>query len=151
MACCCGNAAWKREEVPDHKFDFIDVRDYHNNGAWTRMKYGFVFALVIKSFAVYIADIYTAVTLLAFNHFNGNIYNKVQDNPDNTVPVPIQYGEQGATRIRIRSMTDLPPRLHTQVNGSSLAVSSSHFSSWLTRRTSVVSSGEDKPYIATHC
>ncbi|PWN26518.1 hypothetical protein BDZ90DRAFT_241690 [Jaminaea rosea] len=93
MACCCGNAAWKREEVPDHKFDFIDVRDYHNNGAWTRMKYGFVFALVIKSFAVYIADIYTAVTLLAFNHFNGNIYNKVQDNPDNTVPVPIQYGK----------------------------------------------------------
>lgn len=100
MGCCGSSAAWKREEVPDHKFDFIDVRDYHSNGAWTRLKYGFCFALVIKSFAVYIADIYTAVTLLAFNHFNGNIYNKVQDNPDNTVPVPIQYGEWAARQRR---------------------------------------------------
>lgn len=89
----CGQAAWKREEVPDHKFDFIDVRDYRNNGWWTQTRYGLVFALVVKSFAVYIADIYTAVTLLAFNHFNGNIYNKVQDNPDNTVPVPLEYGK----------------------------------------------------------
>ncbi|CAO1638837.1 unnamed protein product [Sympodiomycopsis kandeliae] len=90
---CCGPADWKREEVPDHKFDFIDVRDYHNNGWWTRTRYGLLFALVIKSFAVYIADIYTAVTLLAFNHFNGNIYNRVQDSDQNTVKVPIQYGK----------------------------------------------------------
>lgn len=90
---CCGSADWKREEVPDHKFDFIDVRDYHNEGWWTRTRYGLLFALVIKSIAVYIADIYTAITLLAFNHFNGSIYNRVQDNPDNTVKVPIQYGK----------------------------------------------------------
>lgn len=93
MGCCCGNAAWKREEVPDHKFDFIDVRDYHTEGAWTKTQYAFLFALVVKSFAVYIADIYTAVTLLALNHFNGNIYNKVQNSPDNTVPVPITYSK----------------------------------------------------------
>ncbi|CAO1614983.1 unnamed protein product [Parajaminaea phylloscopi] len=93
MGCCCGNAAWKREEVPDHKFDFIDVRDYHTDGLWTKTCYGFLFALVVKSFAVYIADIYTAVTLLALNHFNGSVYNKVQNSQDNTVPVPITYSK----------------------------------------------------------
>ncbi|PWN19288.1 hypothetical protein BCV69DRAFT_251608, partial [Microstroma glucosiphilum] len=90
---CCGSADWKREEVPDHKFDFIDVRDYHNTGLWTRTRYGFLFVLVIKSIAVYIADIYTAVTLLAFNKFNGSIYTEVENNPDNTVAVPIKYGK----------------------------------------------------------
>lgn len=93
MACCCGHAAWKREEVPDHKFDFIDVRDYHTDGTWTRARYAFLYVLVVKSFAVYVADIYTAVTLLALNHFNGSIYNKVESSPDNTVPVPITYSK----------------------------------------------------------
>jgi len=48
---------------------------------------------VVKSFAVYIADIYTAITLLAFHHFNGSIYDRVQQNSDNTVSVPFAYGK----------------------------------------------------------
>lgn len=90
---CCGQARWKREEVPDHKFDFIDVRDYWSNGYLTRIKYAFLFANMAKSIAVYIADIYTAITLLAFHHFNGNIYNRVADSPTNTVRVPFDYGK----------------------------------------------------------
>lgn len=68
------------------------MRDYYNNGSLTRLKYVWLFALVVKSIAVYIADIYTAITLLAFNHFNGSIYSKVQDNPQNTIRVPFVYG-----------------------------------------------------------
>lgn len=89
---CCGNASWKREEVPDHKFDFIDVRDFRNNGCFQQLKYVFLFVMVVKSFAVYVADIYTAVTLLAFGHFSGSLYDKVQNDPQNNFRVPISYG-----------------------------------------------------------
>ena len=89
---CCGSANWKREEVPDHKFDFIDVRDFRNNGCFLHLKYVFLFVMVVKSFAVYVADIYTAVTLLAFGHFSGSLYDKVQNDPDNNFRVPISYG-----------------------------------------------------------
>ncbi len=89
---CCGSANWKREEVPDHKFDFIDVRDFRNNGCFQYLKYAFLFIMVVKSFAVYVADIYTAVTLLAFGHFSGSLYDKVQNDPDNNFRVPISYG-----------------------------------------------------------
>ncbi|EST06158.1 hypothetical protein PSEUBRA_004028 [Kalmanozyma brasiliensis GHG001] len=89
---CCGKANWKREEVPDHKFDFIDVRDFRNNGCFMQLKYVFLFVMVVKSFAVYVADIYTAVTLLAFGHFSGSLYDKVQNDPDNNFRVPISYG-----------------------------------------------------------
>ncbi|CDR87876.1 uncharacterized protein SPSC_03560 [Sporisorium scitamineum] len=89
---CCGSANWKREEVPDHKFDFIDVRDFCNNGCFQQFKYVFLFVMVVKSFAVYVADIYTAVTLLAFGHFSGSLYDKVQNDPQNNFRVPIAYG-----------------------------------------------------------
>lgn len=89
---CCGSANWKREEVPDHKFDFIDVRDFRNSGCFQQLKYVFLFAMVVKSFAVYVADIYTAVTLLAFGHFSGSLYDKVQNDPENNFRVPISYG-----------------------------------------------------------
>ncbi|UZJ51631.1 hypothetical protein CBS101457_000951 [Exobasidium rhododendri] len=89
---CCGEARWKREEVPDHKFDFIDVRDYWSNGYLVRIKYAFLYLNIIKSFAVYVADIYTAITLLAFHHFNGSIYDRVEDSV-NTVSVPFVYGK----------------------------------------------------------
>ncbi|KAJ9477473.1 Low affinity K(+) transporter 1 [Pseudozyma hubeiensis] len=89
---CCGSANWKREEVPDHKFDFIDVRDFRNNGCFQQFKYVFLFIMVVKSFAVYVADIYTAVTLLAFGHFSGSLYDKVQNDPQNNFRVPIAYG-----------------------------------------------------------
>lgn len=45
--------------------------------------------LVIKSFAVYIADIYTAITLIALGHFNGTIYDRVQNSPNSATRIPI--------------------------------------------------------------
>jgi hypothetical protein len=85
MGGCCGKAKWKREEVPDHKFDFIDVRDYYSNTFFMRLKYLWLYIMVGKSIAVYIADVYTAVTLLALNHFNGNVYSRVADH------IPFDY------------------------------------------------------------
>jgi hypothetical protein len=45
-----------------------------------------------KSIAVYVADIYTAITLLAFHKFNSSIYTRVAQSENNTVSVPFSYG-----------------------------------------------------------
>lgn len=52
-----------------------------------------LFALFAKSVAVYIADIYTTITLLAFHHFNGSIYTRVENDPTNNLRVPFVYGK----------------------------------------------------------
>lgn len=54
--------------------------------------YCLLYVLVVKSIAVYVADIYTAVTLLALNHFAGSIYKSVE-NSTSSVRVPLVYGK----------------------------------------------------------
>jgi len=61
----CGGPAWKREVVPDHKFDFIDVRDFTDKGVVMRLKSFWVYLVVLKSFLVYVSDIFTAVTMIS--------------------------------------------------------------------------------------
>ncbi|GAA6023299.1 hypothetical protein JCM11491_006886 [Sporobolomyces phaffii] len=70
---CCTGAQWKREVVPDHKFDFIDVKEFHSRGCGTQLQYGWLWILFVKSIAVYIADIYTLVALLASNRWAASI------------------------------------------------------------------------------
>ncbi|EHS63835.1 uncharacterized protein PGTG_21874 [Puccinia graminis f. sp. tritici CRL 75-36-700-3] len=70
---CCSGPQWKREEVPDHKWDFVDVREFHTSGLMSYFQYSFLYVLVIKSVLVYASDIYTMVLLLASNHWAGSI------------------------------------------------------------------------------
>ncbi|KAF9973057.1 hypothetical protein BGZ73_003746 [Actinomortierella ambigua] len=58
-------ARWKREQVQDHKFDFINVDDFIDNSCWRQFCYCMVFVIVIRGILVYCADIFTAVNLLA--------------------------------------------------------------------------------------
>ncbi|RSH92426.1 hypothetical protein EHS25_008841 [Saitozyma podzolica] len=64
---CC-EADWKREVVPDHKFDFVNVREFHKTDFLTRLKYIWRYILLIKSMAVYGLDIFTAVTMISSNN-----------------------------------------------------------------------------------
>ncbi|KAK2466128.1 hypothetical protein APHAL10511_001770 [Amanita phalloides] len=73
---CCGGAKWKREEVPDHKFDFVDTREFTDNGFFMRLKYLFLYAVVLKSFLVYLSDIFTAITMLTTQDWSNQIYQK---------------------------------------------------------------------------
>ncbi|KAE8210003.1 hypothetical protein CF327_g6074 [Tilletia walkeri] len=91
MGCCGGNADWKREEVLDHKFDFIDVREYRDNGFMTQFKYTLLYANMAKSVAVYLADIYTAVTLLVMGHLTGGVYTEAQSSKNNPLAVSVDY------------------------------------------------------------
>jgi Fungal potassium channel len=56
---------WKREQVSDHKFDFIDIEEFYDPGCWTKMKYMMIFLSVIKSTLTYLADLWTAGILLS--------------------------------------------------------------------------------------
>jgi hypothetical protein len=56
---------WKREQVADHKFDFIDVDEFYDPSCFTKMKYMMIFLSVIKSTLTYLADLWTAGILLS--------------------------------------------------------------------------------------
>jgi len=75
---CCGGAKWKREEVPDHKFDFVDTREFTDNGFVMRLKYLFLYGIVLKSFLVYVSDIFTAITMISTKDWSNQIYKKCQ-------------------------------------------------------------------------
>ncbi|KAF8631585.1 hypothetical protein AX15_002335 [Amanita polypyramis BW_CC] len=75
----CGGAKWKREEVPDHKFDFVDTREFTDNGFIMRMKYLFLYAVVLKSFLVYLSDIFTAITMLSTKDWSNQIYKRCSE------------------------------------------------------------------------
>jgi len=60
----CGGPKWKREEVKDHKFDFIHTNDFIDNRFFMRLKYFWLYLLVFKDFLVYVSDIFSAITRL---------------------------------------------------------------------------------------
>ncbi|KAF5333410.1 hypothetical protein D9611_002178 [Ephemerocybe angulata] len=79
--CGCGGAKWKREEVPDHKFDFIDTREFYDNSFFMRVKYIWVYVIVLKSFLVYISDIFSAITMLTSKTWSNEIFEECGDTP----------------------------------------------------------------------
>ncbi|WVQ98312.1 hypothetical protein IAU59_005435 [Kwoniella sp. CBS 9459] len=76
---CCSEADWKREVVPDHKFDFINIREFHKTDAWTRIKYIFKYVFFLKSVAVYGFDIFTAVTMILSSHWTNAVQRRCGD------------------------------------------------------------------------
>lgn len=83
---CHSGGKWKREQVPDHKFDFVDVSDYNSKAFSIRLQYLWVYILVIKSFLVYISDIYTATTMLTSTTWQNKIFTSC-GNPDGCVAI----------------------------------------------------------------
>ncbi|ORY30221.1 hypothetical protein BCR39DRAFT_466825 [Naematelia encephala] len=75
---CC-EAEWKREVVQDHKFDFINVSEFHRTDILTRLKYVWKYILILKAFAVMGLDIFTAVTMISSNHWTNTIQSRCGD------------------------------------------------------------------------
>lgn len=63
MGCLCSTASWKRQQLPDRTWDYVDVRDFKEKSCWVSFKYGGIFLLCFKNILVYIADIWVAVLL----------------------------------------------------------------------------------------
>lgn len=88
----CGGPSWKREIVPDHKFDFVDTREFTDNGFMMRMKYLWVYILVLKSFLVYVSDIFTAVTMLSTKSWTNQIFQNCTE-VRGCVAIPFSVGQ----------------------------------------------------------
>ncbi|KAF8341482.1 uncharacterized protein EI90DRAFT_2905513 [Cantharellus anzutake] len=93
--CWPGESKWKREIVNDHKFDFVDVHDYHSESWGTRLQYLWLYLVLIKSFLVYLSDLYTAVTMLTTSGWSNGIFQKCKDSQiaDNCVVVDFTVGK----------------------------------------------------------
>ncbi|KAF9514237.1 hypothetical protein BS47DRAFT_1372350 [Hydnum rufescens UP504] len=92
--CCNGTANWKREVVPDHKFDFVDTRDYHSNSWGIRLQYMWLYILLTKSLLVYLSDLYTAITMLSSSSWSNGIFARcTQLGLNNCVVVDFQIGK----------------------------------------------------------
>ncbi|KAF7983886.1 hypothetical protein HWV62_18238 [Athelia sp. TMB] len=87
-----GGPAWKREKVPDHKFDFVDTREFTDNGFMMRLKYMFVYGIVLKSFLVYVSDIFSAITMLTTDDWSNQIFAKCQ-NQSGCFFIPFSVGK----------------------------------------------------------
>ncbi|KAH0840046.1 hypothetical protein J3R83DRAFT_1013 [Lanmaoa asiatica] len=88
----CAGPAWKREIVPDHKFDFIDTREFTDNGFFMRLKYLWLYIIILKSFLVYISDIFSATTMLTTSTWSNQIFNDCQ-NQDGCFYIPFNIGK----------------------------------------------------------
>ncbi|KAI6034231.1 hypothetical protein BKA83DRAFT_87289 [Pisolithus microcarpus] len=88
----CSGPAWKREIVPDHKFDFIDTREFADNGFLMRLKYLWLYIIILKSFLVYISDIFSATTMLTTSSWSNQIYNDCQ-HQDGCFYIPFDIGK----------------------------------------------------------
>lgn len=80
---CFNGPKWKREVVQDHKFDFVDVREFHSKAIGLRFRYVWLYVLVIKSFLVYVSDLFTAVTMLSTNNWSNQIFESCPESETN--------------------------------------------------------------------
>ncbi|KAI9299790.1 hypothetical protein BJ944DRAFT_253600 [Cunninghamella echinulata] len=68
----CGPSRWKREQVREHKFDYIDIEEFHDSSCLTRLGYLSIYFMVLKSFLVYVADLWSGVSLLVVGQTSDN-------------------------------------------------------------------------------
>jgi hypothetical protein len=74
---CCGDREKAREMTEEQKWDYITLSDFKSTSCLTPLSYGWLWILVIVSVAVYAADAFTCISLLAFNRWSGQVKPKV--------------------------------------------------------------------------
>lgn len=63
----------KGEVRVEEKWDYINLSDFKSRSCWTPFSYFFLLFFLVISFAVYAVDTFTAVNLLAFSRWSGEI------------------------------------------------------------------------------
>jgi hypothetical protein len=66
----CGDDEWKRTEIKEHKFEYLDIEDFHQDSIYRKFMYSSVFLLTLKSVIVYAADLGAVVLLVVTKAFN---------------------------------------------------------------------------------
>lgn len=76
------------------QFDFVDVRDYHSDSFGTRLQYLWLYVLLIKSFMVYLSDLFSAITMLTTKQWSNNIFDQCKKQKlNNCVVVDFSIGK----------------------------------------------------------
>ncbi|KAF2258141.1 hypothetical protein CC78DRAFT_414843, partial [Lojkania enalia] len=74
---CCGDREKAIEVLEEQKWDYITLSDFKSTSCLAPFSYVWLWILVLVSIAVYAADAYTAITLLAFNRWSSQVQPKV--------------------------------------------------------------------------
>lgn len=77
MACCGDREKGLVNVAADQKWDYINLSDFRSTSCLTPFSYAWLWILVLISCAVYAADAFTAVNLLAFNKWSSQVQPKV--------------------------------------------------------------------------
>ncbi|KAL4936603.1 hypothetical protein BDV06DRAFT_90202 [Aspergillus oleicola] len=70
---CCGDREKGGPVALEEQWDYINLNDFKSESCLSPFSYFFLFVLLIVSIAVYAVDTFTAVTLLAFSRWAGQI------------------------------------------------------------------------------
>ncbi|KAF9329788.1 hypothetical protein BGZ91_000397 [Linnemannia elongata] len=71
---------WKTEIVPSHKFEFINIADFHSNSPWTRIRYMWVWIMFFKAILVLCGDVWTCTILIISGAWTSEIKPAIEAN-----------------------------------------------------------------------
>ncbi|KAH7119721.1 hypothetical protein B0J11DRAFT_68657 [Dendryphion nanum] len=74
---CCGEREKGLQVSEEQKWDYITLSDFKSTSCLAPFYYAWLWILIIFSIAVYAADAFTAVNLLAFNKWSSQVKPKV--------------------------------------------------------------------------
>ncbi|TVY65514.1 putative vacuolar membrane protein, partial [Lachnellula suecica] len=73
----CSGRVKVQDLRPEQKWDFISLNDFKTTSCFAYLAYGYLWISLLISVAVYAVDTFTAVNLLAFDKWSGEIEPKV--------------------------------------------------------------------------
>ncbi|OCT53613.1 hypothetical protein CLCR_09773 [Cladophialophora carrionii] len=73
MGCCGGEREKFGNLRAEQKWDYINLDDFKSSSCWTPFAYGYLMVMLIVSLSVYAVDTFTAINLLAFDKWAGQI------------------------------------------------------------------------------
>ncbi|KAK5361324.1 Potassium transporter [Exophiala xenobiotica] len=73
MGCCGGEREKFGDLNAEQKWDYINLDDFKSSSCWTPFAYGYLLVMLVVSLSVYAVDTFTAIQLLAFDRWAGQI------------------------------------------------------------------------------
>lgn len=70
---CCGDREKGVPPEPTAKWDFINLSDFKSTSSWNTLAYLWLWIMAIVAVAVFAADTFTAVNLLAYNRWTSQV------------------------------------------------------------------------------
>ncbi|KAK5102728.1 Potassium transporter [Lithohypha guttulata] len=77
MGCCGGKREKEFFLKNDVKWEYINLNDFKSSSCFTAIAYGYLWIMLFVSISVYAVDTFTAINLLAFNKWAGQIEPEV--------------------------------------------------------------------------